>query len=80
MAVGTLYSNMDAFKLALASHSTKYKFHYKIEKSDKTRHTVHCSGKNVTCRWRLHASILGDGVTVKVIFVLSLICIDWYFS
>ena len=76
MAVGTLYSNMDAFKLALASHSTKYKFHYKIEKSDKTRHTVHCSGKNVGCRWRLHASILGDGVIVKAIFILPLICID----
>ena len=80
MAVGTLYSNMDAFKLALGSHATKYEFHYNIKKSDKTRHTVYCSGKNVGCRWRLHASVLSDGVTVKVIFILSLICIDHYFS
>ena len=79
MAVGTLYSNMDAFKLALGSHATKYEFHYNIKKSDKTRHTVYCSGKNVGCRWRLHASVLSDGVTVKVIFILSLICIDHYF-
>ena len=32
MAVGTLYSNMDAFKLALGSHATKYEFHYNIKK------------------------------------------------
>ena len=76
MAVGTLYFNMDAFKLALASHATKYEFHYNIEKSDKSRHTVHCSGKDVGCMWRLHASTMGDGVTIKVIFILFLICID----
>ena len=76
MTVGTLYSNMDAFKLALASHATKYEFHYNIEKSDKTRHTVYCSGRDVGCRWRLHASTLGDRVTVKVIFILSIFCMD----
>ena len=47
MAVATLYSNMDAFKLALGSHATKHEFHYNIKKSDKTRYTVYCSGKNV---------------------------------
>ena len=76
MTVGTLYSNMDAFKLALASHATKYEFHYNIEKSDKTRHTVYWSGRDVGCRWRLHASTLGDRVTVKVIFILSIFCIN----
>ena len=76
MAVETLYSDMSAFKLVLASHATKYEFHYNIEKSDKTRHTVYCSGRDVGCRWRLHASTLGDRVTVKVIFILSIFCID----
>jgi len=36
MAVGTLYSDMAAFKLALAIHATKYEFHYNIEVSDKS--------------------------------------------
>ena len=36
MAVGTLYSDMAAFKLALATHATKYEFHYNIEASDKS--------------------------------------------
>ena len=62
MTVGTLYSNMDAFKLTLGSHATKYEFHYNIKKSDKTWHTVYCSGRDVGCRWRLHASTLGDRV------------------
>ena len=34
MAVGTLYSDMASFKLALATHATKYEFHYNIEASD----------------------------------------------
>jgi len=34
MAVGTLYSNMNAFKLALATHAVKHEFHYNIEASD----------------------------------------------
>jgi len=71
MAVGTLYSDMAAFKLALATHATKYEFHYNIEASDKSRYKVYCSGKNVGCRWRIHASTLSDEVTVKVIFFLS---------
>jgi hypothetical protein len=66
MAVGTLYSNMDAFKLALASHATKHEFQYNIEASDKSRYRVYCSGKTVGCRWRIHASTLLDRVTVKV--------------
>ena len=79
MAVETLYSDMSAFKLVLASHATKYEFHYNIKKSDKTRYTVYCSGKNVGCRLRLHASTVQDGCTVKVIFILSSLCIVLYF-
>ena len=67
MAVGTLYSDMAIFKLALASHAMKYEFQYEIEKSDKSRYRVYCSGKTVGYGWRLHAATLKDG-TVKVIF------------
>ena len=69
MAVGTLYSNMNAFKLVLASHAVKHEFHYNIEASDTGRYRVYCSGKNVGCRWRIHASTLKDGVIVKVICI-----------
>jgi hypothetical protein len=46
MAVGTMYSDQNAFKLALATHVTKYEFQYIIEKCDKSRYRVYCSGKN----------------------------------
>jgi len=32
MVVGTLYSDMDAFMLALGSHATKYEFHHTLVK------------------------------------------------
>ncbi|CAO2143505.1 unnamed protein product, partial [Urochloa humidicola] len=34
--------------------------------SDKTRYRVYCSGKDVGCRWRIHASTLSDEVTVQI--------------
>lgn len=33
MTVGTVYSNMDTFNIALASHTIKHEFNYDIEKS-----------------------------------------------
>ena len=69
MAVGTMYSDMNAFKLALATHATKYEFQYKIEKNDKTRYRVYCSGHDVGCRWRIHTTTLSDEVTVQVNFL-----------
>lgn len=67
MDVGTLYSNMKAFKIALASHSAKHEYHYLVEKSDPGRYRVHCKFKEeLDCQWRIHASTLKDGVTVKV--------------
>ena len=71
MAVGTLYSDIGAFKLVLATHATKYEFQYNIEKSDPTRHRVYCSGKDFGCRWKIHASTLNDGVTIKVNFYFN---------
>ena len=59
----------NAFKFALASHAVKHEFHYNIEASDTGRYRVYCSGKNVGCRWRIHAYTLKDGVIVKVICI-----------
>jgi hypothetical protein len=67
MIEGTLYSNMDAFKIALASHAVKYEFNYDIETSEPGRYRVNCTFKSKGCRWRIHASTLKDDLTVKVI-------------
>ena len=66
MSVGTVYSAMDAFKIALTTHAVKYEFNYDIEKSDTWRYRVNCSQQSDACRWRLHASTLRDGHTIKV--------------
>jgi hypothetical protein len=67
MSEGTLYSNMDAFKIALASHAVKYEFNYDIETSEPGRYRVSCTNKSKGCKWRIHASTLKDDLTVKVI-------------
>ena len=44
MAVGIVYSYINSFKLALATHAIKHEFHYNIEKSDTGRYRAYCSG------------------------------------
>ena len=67
MLVGTVYLDMDDFKIALATHAVKHEFNYDIEKSDTGRYRVNCSQRSEGCRWRLYASTLRDGHTIKVI-------------
>jgi len=67
MAVGIVYSYINSFKLALATHAIKHEFHYNIEKSDTGRYRAYFSGWKEGCQWRIHASTMMDGVTVKVI-------------
>jgi len=43
MSVGTLYSDMDAFKIALATHAVTHEFNYDIKKSDTGRYRVNYS-------------------------------------
>ena len=66
MSIGTMYLDMDAFKIALATHVVKHEFNYDIEKSDTGRYRMNCSQQSKGCRWRLHASTLRDGHTIKV--------------
>ena len=66
MSVGIVYSNMDAFKIALATYVVKHEFNYDIEKSDTGRYRVNYSQQSVGYRWRLYASTLRDGHTIKV--------------
>lgn len=66
MTVGSIYPNMSSFKLALASNAIRNEFEYNIEKSEPGRYRVYCCGKMEGCRWRIHASTMGDELTVKV--------------
>ena len=43
MLVGTMYSDMDAFKIALTTHDVKHEFNYDIKKSDTGRYRVNYS-------------------------------------
>jgi hypothetical protein len=57
MAVGTMYSSIHAFKIALATHAVIKEFHYDIEASDTGRFRANCSFKEeLGCQWRIHAS------------------------
>jgi hypothetical protein len=73
MTVGTVYRDMNAFKLALASHAIKREFLYDIEKSDTGRYRVYCCGSIEGCKWRLHASVMKDGQSVKVQSLLHIL-------
>nr|ABB47400.1 hypothetical protein LOC_Os10g23260 [Oryza sativa Japonica Group] len=64
MSVGTVYSYMDSFKIALASHAVKHEYNYDIEKNDTGRYRVNCAQKNDGCLRRLHASTGKDGHTI----------------
>jgi hypothetical protein len=67
MTVGSVYRDMNAFKLALPSHAVKHEFQYDIEKSDTGRYKVYCCGSTEGCRWRIHASTMKGDKSIKVI-------------
>ncbi|GJR42946.1 RNA-directed DNA polymerase, eukaryota [Tanacetum coccineum] len=61
--VNSRFSNAVVFKRALNHYALMNEFEYFIEKSEPTRFTARCA--QLTCRWRIHAAILQDGVTFK---------------
>ncbi|WVZ51360.1 hypothetical protein U9M48_002512, partial [Paspalum notatum var. saurae] len=65
MKVGSIYPNMNAFRLALASHAIKNEFEFDIEKSEPGRYRVYCCGRIEGYKWRIHASTMGETVKVK---------------
>ena len=53
-----------AFRRALNYYAIMHDFEFAVEKSDPTRVTVRCAKKD--CSWRVHASVVDDGVTLVV--------------
>ncbi|WVZ74373.1 hypothetical protein U9M48_022561, partial [Paspalum notatum var. saurae] len=67
MTVGTVYADMNVFRLALAQHSIKHEFQYDIERSEPGRFRACCAAKDEEgCRWRIHASMMQDNVSIQV--------------
>ncbi|WVZ49879.1 hypothetical protein U9M48_001202 [Paspalum notatum var. saurae] len=66
MEVGSIYPNMNVFRLALATHTIKNEFEIDIEHSEPGRYRAYCCGRIEGCKWRIHASTMGDNKTVKV--------------
>jgi hypothetical protein len=66
MVVGSIYPNIATFKLCLPTHAIINEFEYNNEKSELGRVRAYCSARIEGCKWRIHASTMGDNVTVKV--------------
>ena len=47
MTVGSIYHNIDAFKLALSSHAIKHEFEYNTEKSEPGRFRAYAAGQQM---------------------------------
>jgi hypothetical protein len=66
MVVGSIYPNIATFKLCLPTHAIINEFEYNNEKSELGRVRAYCSVRIEGCKWRIHASTMGDNVRVKV--------------
>ncbi|EAZ12043.1 hypothetical protein OsJ_01924 [Oryza sativa Japonica Group] len=62
MIVGSVYPNINEFRLAIAQHAIKKEFEYNIIRSEPGQFTASCAAKG--CKWRIHASVVADGVTM----------------
>ncbi|XP_078158780.1 uncharacterized protein LOC144554295 [Carex rostrata] len=62
--VNSKFLNAVHFRRSLNHHALMNEFEYFIEKSDLTRFTARCVSRD--CEWRIHASVLQDGVTFEV--------------
>ncbi|XP_066164625.1 protein FAR-RED IMPAIRED RESPONSE 1 [Oryza sativa Japonica Group] len=64
MIVGSIYPNIDEFRLAIAQHAIKKEFEFNIIRSEPGQYTAKCAAQG--CNWRIHASVVADGVTMIV--------------
>ena len=65
MSVGTVYSAMDAFKIALTTHAVKYEFNYDIEKSDTWRYRANCSQQSVDAKVNLQTQRANTRIDIQ---------------
>lgn len=62
--VNSKFENVIDFRRALAHYAIMNEFAYFIEKSDPARVTASCVDPE--CKWRIHASVMQDGISFEV--------------
>jgi hypothetical protein len=68
MEVGSTYSSMPVFRLALSQYAIKRQFEFNIAKSGPQRYRAYCSRRDKDkCSWLLYASTSKGSTTVTVI-------------
>jgi len=73
MEVGTVYPNMDEFKLAVRQYAINNKFDIKVEKSCKTIYRAFCKSGDEGCRcpWRINGRKIKGTTTVEVTILVN---------
>ena len=64
MDIGTVYPNMQEFRLAMKQFAINKEFEYRIVKIDPTRYIANCIDD--ACSWHINGHRQPDGSTVKV--------------
>jgi hypothetical protein len=68
MVVGSTYSSMATFRLAMSQHEIKHQFEFNIAKSGPQRFRAYCSRRDLgKCPWWLYASTSKGSTTVTII-------------
>jgi hypothetical protein len=68
MVVGSTYSSMDIFRLAMSQHAIKYQYEFNSAKSGPQRFRAYCSRRDKDkCPWWLYACTSKGSTTVTVI-------------
>ncbi|KAF5764943.1 putative transposase, MuDR, plant [Helianthus annuus] len=58
------FENITVFRRTLIHYALRIEFEYFIEKSEPTRVTARCV--DIEYKWRIHASVKQDGITIEV--------------
>jgi hypothetical protein len=74
MKVGTTFSNIHEFRLAICQYAIKKEFEFNIDKSEPRRFRAHCAAEG--CRWYIYARPMMDKTTFQVlhIFIFHFMC------
>ncbi|CAN6249838.1 unnamed protein product [Urochloa humidicola] len=69
IAVGVTFEDGDIFRRAIRQYAVLNEFEIAAPYSEKQKYRGHCKGKQRTgknCKWRIHASLLQDGMTWQI--------------
>jgi hypothetical protein len=68
MEVGTMYPNMDEFRLAVRQYAINKEFNLGVDKSCRTRYRAYCKSgdEGGPCPWRINGNKQKGQLTVEV--------------